>query len=81
MLRRDDRHECTHGCFMCSFNHAWEAMARDGMCDDLGSAEYWRVVQAWLRADRQTDVNAFIRFNTEAPRWVPTPPYTQSENA
>lgn len=51
----------------CAFRKRWIKLSREGACDDVGGAEYWRVFKAWCQDLSEIDCGAFIRCNANQP--------------
>lgn len=49
------------------FAAIWHVMARDGWCDEWGSAEQCRVFREWVEAGQPVEVGKFIREAANRP--------------
>jgi hypothetical protein len=52
---------------LCRFNSIWRLLSRDAKCDEVYSAEYWRVVTEWLCSGRPVPISAFIHVSANRP--------------
>ena len=43
------------------FNQTWSDLAKHGICDTMGGAEYTRVLKEWLQAGQPPDITSFIK--------------------
>jgi hypothetical protein len=48
------------------FGRTWDGLARMGVCDEKGGAEFERVLKEWVEADRPSNIEEFIAARASA---------------
>ena len=62
------------------FVRAWERLAAQGACDELGGAECKRVLSQWLKDGARHALDPYIRLNANLPSpGSDAPPSAESE--
>jgi hypothetical protein len=48
-----------------AWDDAWDVLSREGVCDDIGSTEYWNALVAWISQGSPSAVVLFILGHQE----------------